>query len=57
MVSTLVVRELMGAFLICVGSLVPIAFDSKSGASLLTQVLLSFVGGSSVLPKLSGGHV
>jgi len=30
----------------------PITFDSRSGSSFLTQVLLGFVGGSSVLPEL-----
>jgi len=52
----MVVRELRGAFLIGVGSLVdrggPITFDSRSGASFLTLVLLGFVGGSSVLPEV-----
>jgi len=32
-------------------------YDSRSRTSFLTQVLLGFVGGSSVLPKLSGGRV
>ena len=32
-------------------------YDSRSGTSFLTQVLLGFVGDSSVLPKLSGGRV
>jgi len=52
MVSALMVRELRGClFDLCRESGGPITFALRSEASFLTQVLLGFVGGSSVLPE------